>query len=94
MSISELCVIGKPVIFIPSPYVSEDHQTKNALALTHKDAAILLKETEALDQIEQLLEDLLNDEGKRKELAENIKALARPTADDEIAHHVLEFIGS
>jgi UDP-N-acetylglucosamine--N-acetylmuramyl-(pentapeptide) pyrophosphoryl-undecaprenol N-acetylglucosamine transferase len=94
MSISELCVIGKPVIFIPSPYVSEDHQTKNALALTQKDAAILLKETEALDQIEKILEDLLDNEGKRLGLAENIKALSKPTADDDIAHHVLEYIRS
>jgi len=92
MSISELCVIGKPVIFIPSPYVSEDHQTKNALSLTSKNAAILLKETEVSEKIEGTLEKLISDEALRLKLGKAIKALARPKADDEIAEEIMKSI--
>jgi len=92
MSISGLCVIGKPVIFIPSPYVSEDHQTKNALSLTSKNAAILLKETEVSEKIEGTLEKLISDEALRLKLGKAIKALARPKADDEIAEEIMKSI--
>ncbi len=86
-SISELCIVGKPVIFIPSPNVSEDHQTKNALAVVDKDAAILLKESE-LNDFQQQFERLLNDEEKQQELSKNIKLLALPKATEHIANEV------
>lgn len=90
-SISELCIVGKPVIFIPSPNVAEDHQTKNAMAVVGKKAAILLKESE-LDAFQSELENLLNDEKKQKQLSENIKQLALPKATEHIANEVEKLI--
>lgn len=92
-SVSELCIVGKPVIFIPSPNVAEDHQTKNAKAVVDKHAAILIKESE-LDHFQQVLEDLLGNDKKQKELSENIKQLALPKATEHIADEVEKLIGS
>jgi UDP-N-acetylglucosamine--N-acetylmuramyl-(pentapeptide) pyrophosphoryl-undecaprenol N-acetylglucosamine transferase len=64
-SISELCIVGKPVIFIPSPNVAEDHQTKNALSITKFDAAIMIKENE-LEKFNSTLKDLIHNEEKKK----------------------------
>ena len=60
-SVSELCVVGKPVIFIPSPNVSEDHQTKNAQAITSKNAGVLIRESELDTDFEKKCEELLKD---------------------------------
>ena len=90
-SISELCIVGKPVIFIPSPNVAEDHQTKNAMAVTDKQAALILKENE-LNDFEKIFKDLLNDPAKQKELAKNIKLLALPKATEDIANEVEKLI--
>ncbi|MBJ2173682.1 undecaprenyldiphospho-muramoylpentapeptide beta-N-acetylglucosaminyltransferase [Aureibaculum sp. A20] len=92
-SISELCIVGKPVIFIPSPNVSEDHQTKNALAVVEKNAAILLKQSE-LDGFVSVFEGLLHDDYKQQELSENIKKLALPKATEHIANEVEKLINS
>jgi len=86
-SISELCIVGKPVIFIPSPNVSEDHQTKNAMAVVGKNGAILLKESE-LASFQNEFEGLLKDENKQLELSKNIKKLALPKATEHIANEV------
>ena len=86
-SVSELCIVGKPVIFIPSPNVAEDHQTKNAMAVVDKNAAILFKQSE-LGRFQSEFENLLNDEGKQKQLSENIKQLALPKATEHIANEV------
>lgn len=86
-SISELCLVGKPVIFIPSPNVAEDHQTKNAESITNKQAAILLKESE-ISTFSECLETLIKDEPKQMLLAKNIKKLALPNATKEIADEV------
>jgi len=92
LSISELCLVGKPVIFVPSPNVAEDHQTKNATALTSKNAAIMVPDNQAMDKmIEQAL-FLLDDEKRRIELAENIKSLGRPNAAKDIVKEVIEAI--
>lgn len=88
LSVSELCIVGKPVIFIPSPNVSEDHQTKNALSISEKDAAILLKESEADVKLQSVMSDLLKDELLQKKFSENIKKLARPNAAKDIADEV------
>jgi UDP-N-acetylglucosamine--N-acetylmuramyl-(pentapeptide) pyrophosphoryl-undecaprenol N-acetylglucosamine transferase len=90
-SISELCIVGKPVIFIPSPNVAEDHQTKNAMAVSDKKAALLLKES-ALHNFEKIFKDLLDDPVKQKELAKNIKLLALPSATEDIANEVEKLI--
>lgn len=90
-SVSELCIVGKPVIFIPSPNVSEDHQTKNALAIVNKKGALLLREDE-LDQFQKQFEDLKNDEKKQRELSKNIKLLALPRATEHIANEIDKLI--
>ena len=90
-SISELCIVGKPVIFIPSPNVAEDHQTKNALAVVNKNAAIMIKENE-LSTFNQQFENLLNSEEKQVELSKNIKQLALPNATQLIANEVENLI--
>jgi UDP-N-acetylglucosamine--N-acetylmuramyl-(pentapeptide) pyrophosphoryl-undecaprenol N-acetylglucosamine transferase len=91
-SVSELAIVGKPVIFIPSPNVAEDHQTKNAQAIVDKHGAILLKEKELDEQFEIVFEALLNDKGKQQSLSENIKKLALPNATKDIADEILKLI--
>lgn len=86
-SVSELCIVGKPVIFIPSPNVAEDHQTKNARFIVDRHGAILLKENE-LDTFKIVFETLLKDEGKQQQLSENINELALPSATRNIANEV------
>lgn len=90
-SISELCIVGKPVIFIPSPNVSEDHQTKNAQAVATKNAAILIKESE-LGNFQEQFEKLLKDKQLQEELGKNIKQLALPNATEQIANEVEKLI--
>ena len=90
-SVSELCIVGKPVIFIPSPNVAEDHQTKNAKSISDKHAAILLKESE-LDTFPVLFETLLKDEGKQLNLSENIKELGLPSATTDIVNEIEKLI--
>ena len=86
-SVSELCIVGKPVIFIPSPNVAEDHQTKNANSIVDKHAAILLKESE-LETFPIVFETLLKDKGKQESLSENIKELALPSATSDIVNEI------
>jgi UDP-N-acetylglucosamine--N-acetylmuramyl-(pentapeptide) pyrophosphoryl-undecaprenol N-acetylglucosamine transferase len=86
-SISELCIVGKPIIFIPSPNVAEDHQTKNALAVVTKDAALLLKQSE-LNMFQTMFSELINDEQLQKKLSENIKKLALPNATKNIVKEI------
>lgn len=88
LSVSELCLVGKPVIFIPSPNVSEDHQTKNALSISEKNAAILLREKEADNDFQETIGSLLTDVVRQQELSENIRKLARPNAAKDIVDEV------
>jgi len=90
-SISELCIVGKPTIFIPSPNVAEDHQTKNAMAVVDKDAAILLKESE-LDGFQSVFENLLKSEEQQEKLSKNIKELALVKATEHIADEVEKLV--
>lgn len=89
-SISEFCLIGKPVILVPSPNVAEDHQTKNALALANKDAAIYVKDAEAPEILLKLAIDTVNDEAKLKSLSENVLKLALPDSANIIAKEVIK----
>ena len=91
-TISELCVIGKPAILVPSPNVAEDHQTKNAEALVSKGAAVLVKDDIARDGLFDVVMDLLADEQRRAALGAAIKKLALPDADEVIAKEVLKLI--
>lgn len=91
-TISELCVVGKPVILVPSPNVAEDHQTKNAMALVDKGAAIMVEDSVARDVLIDKALDLLGKDEQCERLAENIKMLALLDADEVIAREVLKLI--
>lgn len=91
-SVSELCIVGKPVIFIPSPNVAEDHQTKNAQAIVDAHGAILLKESELDSQFSIVFEALLKDEEKQKQLSANIKKLAMPNATKVIVDQIVKLL--
>ena len=88
-SVSELCVVGKPVIFIPSPNVAEDHQTKNARAIADKQAAILLRENELNEQFANTFSKLIADEAQQEALSTHIKDLAQPNATKDIVNLIL-----
>lgn len=87
-SVSELCIVGKPTFFIPSPNVAEDHQTKNALALENESAAILIREVDLDVEFETRFSEVFNSEKKQMELAKNMKALALPNATSAICDEV------
>jgi UDP-N-acetylglucosamine--N-acetylmuramyl-(pentapeptide) pyrophosphoryl-undecaprenol N-acetylglucosamine transferase len=91
-SVSELCIVGKPTIFIPSPNVAEDHQTKNAKAISDKNGAILIKESELETQFETIFSDLISNESKQLELSQNIKKLALPNATKQIADEIMKLV--
>ncbi len=89
-TIAELCVIKKPVILVPSPNVAEDHQTKNAMALLENEAAILVKDAMAEQELVDKALELLKNENKCNELSNNIGKMALPNADEIIANEVLK----
>ena len=89
-SISEFCLIGKPVILVPSLNVTEDHQTKNALALVNKDAALYVKDAEAPETLLDLAIQTVNDAEKLKSLSENVLKLAIPNSAEIIAKEVIQ----
>ena len=91
-TISELCLLGKAAILVPSPNVAEDHQTKNAMALVEKGAAIMLKDAEAEEKFGDTLEHLLCDEGKLTSLRASIGTLAVRDSDEKIAREILSLI--
>ena len=88
-SISEFCLLGKPVILVPSPNVAEDHQTKNALALVNKNAALYVKDVEAPALLIPLAIDTVQDDAKLKSLSENILKMALPASAEIIAKEVV-----
>ncbi|MFY7672079.1 undecaprenyldiphospho-muramoylpentapeptide beta-N-acetylglucosaminyltransferase [Tenacibaculum sp. MEBiC06402] len=90
-SVSELCIVGKPTIFIPSPNVAEDHQTKNAKAIVDKHGALMLKESE-LNTFPVVFETLMKDKGKQESLSENINELALPNATNHIVNEIESLI--
>lgn len=94
LSVSELCLAGKPVIFIPSPNVTEDHQTKNALAISDQNAAILLRESELDEKFETEFSKLFNSEEKQRTLSENIIKLGKPNATKDIVAEIKKLIKS
>ncbi|WP_242202267.1 undecaprenyldiphospho-muramoylpentapeptide beta-N-acetylglucosaminyltransferase [Aestuariivivens insulae] len=87
-SVSELCIVGKPVLFIPSPNVAEDHQTKNAMAIVNEDAAMLIKEEDLDVDFENKFSQLLASPEKQKQLSQNIKKMALVNATKQIADEV------
>lgn len=88
-SISEFCLLGKPVILVPSPNVAEDHQTQNALALVRRDAALYVKDAEAKEQLVELAIETVKDNDKLQALSRNILEMALPDSAEIIAKEVL-----
>lgn len=92
LSISEICLTGKPAIFVPSPNVAEDHQTKNAMALVNEKAALLVKDKDAkVNLVPEALKILFN-EPLQKGLSENLKRLGKPHAAENIVREIIKLI--
>lgn len=89
-SISELCIVGKPVVFVPFPFASEDHQTHNAIALVKHNAAVMVKDNEAKTELIQKVTILLNDKKQCELMKENIKHMQVLNADEQIANKLIE----
>lgn len=92
MTVAELCVAGKPVLFVPYPFAAEDHQTVNAMQLVHKHAALMVKDSETKDKLVFMTIELAKDEAKQIEMKKNISMLAITDADRKIAHEILACI--
>lgn len=92
LSISELCLVGKPAILVPSPNVAEDHQTKNALALVEKGAARLVRDADAVEKMLQDAQLILESEALAFSLSESIRQLGRPNAAEAIAREAIKLI--
>lgn len=92
LSISELCLAGKPAVLVPSPNVAEDHQTKNAMSLVNREAAELVTDQQAPEQLLSKALALLEDEEKQKILSRNIRLLAKPDAARHIAEEIIKLI--
>lgn len=92
MTVAELCVAKKPVLFVPYPYAAEDHQTVNAQQLVNKQAALMVKDNEALSKVGPMIIELAKDESRQQELKNNIAALAVSNADEIIAGAILKLV--
>ena len=92
IAISELCVVGKPVILVPSPNVTEDHQTKNAVSLAEKNAAAMVSDNMAVESLGRLIVELFKNQARQDELSHNIRALGITDAADAIADVALSLI--
>jgi len=93
-TISELCLLGKASVLVPSPNVAEDHQTKNALALVDNQAALLIKDADSKDQLWPETFKLLADKQRLNSLSENIRKLAKPNAAKEIVDVIMGVVES
>ena len=94
LAISELTIVGSPTILVPFPYAAEDHQTKNAYALSSRKAAYLIPDNKAKDELMPLIKKLMADEDECRTLSENIKAMAQPDAIDAIMEEIKKIIGA
>ena len=92
IAIAELCVMKKPVLFVPFPYAAEDHQTVNAMSLVNKNAALIVKDSEAKDKMIPMIIELAKDETKQNELKNNISQLAIINADERIAEEIFSLL--
>lgn len=90
ISVSELALVGKPTILVPSPHVAEDHQTKNAMALIEKNACILVKDKEAKNRLLPVILDTINNEGLCEKLGENIRKMGLPDAGKTIVEQIIK----
>jgi len=91
-SVSELSIVGKPVLFIPSPNVAEDHQTKNSKSIVDKNGALMIRESELDENFNTIFSDLVTNEILQKQLSENIKKLAKVNATKDIVDEIVKLI--
>ena len=89
-TVSELCLVAKPVVFVPSPNVAEDHQTKNARALEAKGAAVVVPDAECRERAMDRAVALLRDREQLAAMSRNLEALARPDAAERIVDEILK----
>lgn len=89
LTISEIALINKPAILVPSPHVAEDHQTKNAMALVDHGAALMVRDAEAKEKMIPTVLDLIADEKMQSQLTKNLATMGRPHATDDIADLVI-----
>jgi UDP-N-acetylglucosamine--N-acetylmuramyl-(pentapeptide) pyrophosphoryl-undecaprenol N-acetylglucosamine transferase len=92
MTVAELCVVKKPVLFVPYPFAAEDHQTVNAMALVEKGAAMIVKDSEVNEKLVMLITDLAGNQAKQELMKKNIASLAKTNADETIAEEILKII--
>ncbi|UFH54956.1 undecaprenyldiphospho-muramoylpentapeptide beta-N-acetylglucosaminyltransferase [Spirosoma sp. KNUC1025] len=92
LSVSELCLVGRPAILVPFPAAAEDHQTKNAMSLVERNAALLVKDHSARQELITAALNLLNNPAQQKQLSIEIKTLAKPNAARDIAQEVIKLI--
>lgn len=92
ISVSELCLVAKPTILVPSPNVAEDHQTHNAMALVNKSAALMIKDKDAVKHLIPAAIELLKDSNKQAELSKAIKVLGKPNATKDIVQTISELV--
>jgi UDP-N-acetylglucosamine--N-acetylmuramyl-(pentapeptide) pyrophosphoryl-undecaprenol N-acetylglucosamine transferase len=92
MSVAELCVVKKPVIFVPYPFAAEDHQTANAMHLVNHQAALIVKDAEVSAKLFSTMVSLAKNEDQQQTLSNNIASLAITDADTVIAQKVLSYI--
>jgi UDP-N-acetylglucosamine--N-acetylmuramyl-(pentapeptide) pyrophosphoryl-undecaprenol N-acetylglucosamine transferase len=94
MAIAELCVVKKPVIFVPFPFAAEDHQTVNAMNLVQKNAALMIRDNEVNERLVQAIIELNRDEQKQEQLKNNISQFAVVDADVKVAEEILNIINN
>ncbi len=92
-SISELELLGKPAVLVPSPNVAEDHQTKNARALSDRGAAVLITDAEAREKLIPAISELLSDPGKLEKMSAEIRKMALPDSDEKIVNEIIAIAG-
>ncbi len=89
LAIAELCIAGKPAIFVPLPTAAEDHQTSNAMSLVYQEAAIMVRNDAALTELIPTIKTLMADERKQEQMSQNLRSLAIKDADERIAHKII-----
>lgn len=92
MAISELCIVGKPVVFVPFPHAAEDHQTANAKKLVDKGAALMVEDKKVMNDLMSELLKLISDENLQEEMKKNIKKLSVLNADELVAKAILTYL--
>ena len=92
MTVAELCVVKKPVLFVPYPFAAEDHQMENAMQLVNRNAALMVRDSEVMQKLVFMTIELSMDTSKQEELKENISALAITDADKVISEEILKVI--